>query len=58
MKDTYKNSKLYKSLKEKGFDDEEINNIIFGMFEQILQEKEINKMFIKYIKAIEEYKNR
>jgi hypothetical protein len=58
MNNTYKNSKLYKGLKEKKFDDEEINNIVFGMLEVMLQEKEIKQMFEKYIVAIENLKFR
>ena len=57
MNNTYKNSELYKSLKEKRFDDEEINNIVFGMLEIMLQEKEIKQMFEKYVKALEDFKN-
>ena len=44
-------------MKEKGFDDEEINNIVFGMLEIMLQEKEIKQMFEKYVKALEDFKN-
>ena len=57
MDNTYKNSELYKDLQEKRFDDEEINNIVFGMLEIMLQEKEIKQMFEKYVKALEDFKN-
>jgi hypothetical protein len=58
MNNTYKSSELYKNLKEKRFDDEEINNIVFGMLDVMLQEKEIKQMFEKYIDAIENIKFR